>query len=517
MSSVMYEKKYYLIKRNKNIFERILKQVKDKHLSFDLRLELAELAAKMATYYPTGYFYSNILEKFFTEIAQDIDIDNYNISYQKNSCLHVITQAYNTGGHTRVVERWLDLFDKTTKQSVVLLAQKNNPIPATLIQNTEMRRGDFIVFEDNLSIIEKALKLRELAMEYDYIVLHTHMEDPIATIAFGTNKFTRPILFFNHADHLFWLGKTISDVVLNFRNNKSITKEYRHIYDAKLCTIPISANNSYLSKNDARKKLNIQKDDNIILLSASEHKFNAICNDSIADVLETILINNKKIKIILLGVSEEKIEFRSLKQMFPNNLILKPLVPFDEYKIFVASADLIIDSYPVGGGTALIDATNANVPYLFYQGLVGQTDVVVESKGLCISKQDLINKTLKIFEDEDFKNEILQNEKLMLEKYSNQKIWVKNLENIIDALPKSHSIRPIENKKAPCFINDYSVAVNVLLNVNDESFKHVPFKSFEIPYVFSFYKFKNKARTKKYILIKLLNIPIFKYRKKIKK
>lgn len=508
----MYEKKYSLIKRNKKLFEQILMQVKDKRLSSDLRLELAEFALRIATFCPTGYFYSNILEKFFVDIAQSVDIDNYDIKYQKGSCLHVMTLAYLHGGHTRVVERWLDLLDKTSKQSVVLLSQENNPIPETLIQNTKKRNGDFIVFEDNLSHIEKALKLRRLAMEYDYVVLHTHMEDPIASIAFGTEKFTRPVIFFNHADHLFWIGKTISDVVLNFRDNKSITKEYRHIKDAKKCTIPISANNVYPTKQDARMEVGIKNDEKIILISASDFKFNAICGDSIADVLDEILTRNNNLKIIILGASENKIEFKEIKQKYPNNLILKQVVPFDEYKTYLATADLVIDSYPCGGGTVLIDSINANVPYLCYQGLIGQTDVIVESRGLCISKQDLIEKTIRIFEDIEFRNNVLQNEKDILEKYSNKETWVKNLENIIIELPKTHTLRPIENTKAPCFINDYSVAINEMQNYNEEKYRAFN-KVFEIPFLFTFIKFKNKARTKKFIIFKLFNIPIIQYKK----
>ena len=121
----MYEKEYKKILKNKKYFEHILDLVNSNKISDDIKLQIAKYACKFATLCPTGYFYSNTLEKYFVDIAQNIHLD-LSKDYLKDSCLHVMTTAYTSGGHTRVVERWLKLFDRTSKQSVVLINQEKN-------------------------------------------------------------------------------------------------------------------------------------------------------------------------------------------------------------------------------------------------------------------------------------------------------------------------------------------------------------------------------------------------------
>lgn len=62
-------------------------------------------------------------------------------------------------------------------------------------------------------------------MGYEYIILHTHMEDAIAVVAFGTEDFMHPILFYNHTSYLFWIGKSITDLLLDLFKSDKITKK----------------------------------------------------------------------------------------------------------------------------------------------------------------------------------------------------------------------------------------------------------------------------------------------------
>ena len=66
----MYEKEYKKILKNKKYFEHILDLVNSNKISDDIKLQIAKYACKFATLCPTGYFYSNTLEKYFVDIAQ---------------------------------------------------------------------------------------------------------------------------------------------------------------------------------------------------------------------------------------------------------------------------------------------------------------------------------------------------------------------------------------------------------------------------------------------------------------
>lgn len=50
------------------------------------------------------------------------------------------------------------------------------------------------------------------------------MDDPTAVVAFGIEKFERPVIFYNHSAHLFWIGKSIADIVLDVVKDNEITK-----------------------------------------------------------------------------------------------------------------------------------------------------------------------------------------------------------------------------------------------------------------------------------------------------
>ena len=227
-----YDKYYSVIAKAKEKFISLLN--KTKYLkSFKEKNDGLLSLIEMAVYYNVGIWTSSYIEKFYTDYAQTLDIENYNVEFKPNSFLHVLTTGNVTGGHTRVVERWISNAPDNQIHSVVFLNPNKDNL-STLKRNTEEKNGECIYFDKSLSIEQKALKLRELGLKYEYIILHTHMEDVIPTIAFGTSKFTRPVLLYNHASHMFWIGKSIADLVLDIKKEDEVTSFKRnYIYKTR--------------------------------------------------------------------------------------------------------------------------------------------------------------------------------------------------------------------------------------------------------------------------------------------
>ena len=225
MIGYKYKKYYSTIKKDKEVFEFLLENIKNS-TSMEEKLGLADIASSYAVSYNTGYYTSSVIENVYIDYAKNINVDISNIQFKENSFLHVLTEGYNTGGHTRVVERWIQNAPSDQMHSVVVL-RPNDAKLEDLNKYTKEKNGEFIYYDNSWSLEEKALKLRQLGMHYQYIILHTHMDDPTATIAFGTEEFTRPILFYNHASHLFWLGKGITDLHLDLKEKDEVTEEYK--------------------------------------------------------------------------------------------------------------------------------------------------------------------------------------------------------------------------------------------------------------------------------------------------
>ena len=127
MARKEYKEYFSKVQIHQDNFKKMLDFL-EKSDNLNEKLEIAQEALLYATKSNTGYFTSSVLESFFIEYANQIDIDNYNIEHKPNSFLHVLTQGYNIGGHTRVVERWIDNAPANQTHSVVLL----NPNDAKL-------------------------------------------------------------------------------------------------------------------------------------------------------------------------------------------------------------------------------------------------------------------------------------------------------------------------------------------------------------------------------------------------
>ena len=447
-----FSKLYPLVENNKKEFDELIRIVNDTNINFDKRLKTAVAALKVATYQSTGYFYSNDLERFFINIAQTNDIEKYSSEFCPKTILHVLTQAYKAGGHTRVAERWVENLTPEYKSSVVLINQEKKEIPPLLIENVQKSNGNFIKLKSQ-SIIDKGLELRKLAMNYEYIVLHTHMEDPVATIAFGTQKFMRPILFFNHADHLFWIGRTIADVVLELKSN-SISRNYRNITDSIKCPIPASKKiTSQL--NQANILYSSSKDEQIILTSGSAFKYTPICAESIFDTFDRILWACPKAKMIVIGVTPKDKNWQHLIQKYKDRISLLGGLPFAEYQNWISKANVVLDSYPMGGGTALTDAINCGVPFVSLDNVLKQIDPVINSIGFCRTKEEFIEKTLKILAEPDYRQKVLANERACFEKENSPELWLTTVKQILKNTPKVHRLRDY-TKTSENFINDYS-------------------------------------------------------------
>ena len=249
-----YRKAYSAVLRDKKRFEWMLRGIENEQ-SLERKVQLAKVAASFAVHNNPGYFSSTVLEETFIEYAQQHDITSYNITYQKNSFLHVMTQAYVTGGHTRVVERWIDVSPETQIHSVIILNQKDVTVPKRLEEVIKNKNGTLTLFDKKLSDLNRALKLREIGLHYQYIILHVHMDDPTALIAFGTEKFTRPIIYYNHADHLFSLGGSIADKFADLRTITSITRTRKLIKEPYMLGVPMENKTmATITKDTARKK-----------------------------------------------------------------------------------------------------------------------------------------------------------------------------------------------------------------------------------------------------------------------
>ena len=456
-----YSKYYSKIEIQKYNFEKIIEKIK-KESSFENKLSYALYALNYAVYNNCGYYTSHFLENFFLEYAKKIKVDLSNIQYKKNTYLHVLTQGYNTGGHTRVAERWIKNAPKDENHSVVIL--KPNKENLDLLQNNvEEKNGKLIYFDKNLSVKKRALDLRKLAMEYEYVILHVDMDDPIAVVAFGVEEFKRPVLFYNHASHLFWIGKSVADLVLDIEFNDEVTRNKRKIDNAYFLGVPLNKISiSKTEKQEARKKLNLPVDKKIIVSSGHEMKYVAICDDFYGDIIEKII--DKDTYCYIVGVNKDNIEWNKLKEKSKGRIIPVGRVDyFDGYIDYLKACDLYLDSYPFCGGVACIEAISCGVGVLSLKSIYPQFDYLIRTSAYCDNKQDFIEKAKKMLYDKNFSDEILDEITKSLIEHQSLNVWKDKINELFKMVPKKHNVKELSFDEY-FEIDDLAVLCNTMLN-----------------------------------------------------
>lgn len=404
------------------------------------RINKAIEAACFASEHAVSVYSSEVLEQIFLKVAESHHAD-ISETFQKGTVLHVMTEAYTTGGHTRCVERWMELAGKAVRHSCVLLCQKKE-YPNRLKSAAEQSGGTFFVFDVSMPFLEKAMELRRMASSYEYVILHVHPADPTALVAFGTEEFRRPVIFFNHADHMFWLGVSVSDCVADLsRHGMERTLRKRKAARAFFLGIPQETQNTVIpDKEVARKKCGISSDAKVVFSSGSAAKYSPVGDSIFFDALEFLLKSDEHVLVVLIGTDIDKNKYViTLKRIFGARVaVLDSLDYQKEYLSWLACADLVLDSFPVGGGTAIIDAINAGKPVMTLNR--GQAEFLLVTRALCTSGNEFKEKSLKVLLSQEFALEIVQEQHQAMLNLASTGPWLDRVHKMIAALPEQHHV-----------------------------------------------------------------------------
>lgn len=461
-----YIDKYSIIYKNKRKFELLLKKIENED-NLGRKVNLAKKAIKFAINNGTGYYSSNVIENVFLEIARKYSIDSDENKPFANSFLHVMSETLETGGHTRVVERWISNSPPNQKHSLVTTWNNAQQIPQKLCTNIIEKEGMIYKLQDEMGDIEKGLELRKIAMQYEYIILHVHMNDIIPLIAFGTEEFTRPIIFFNHADHLFWVGISIADIVADLKNNGSkLTTSRRMAQRSFILGVPIDykleKNNN---RNEAKKSLGIPMNQKVILTVGSSLKYNPILDLSYINIALKILKIDNKIVCYAIGPSSKETYWKKAEKISNGRIRTLGSVSHDKLNDYYKASDIVVDSIPLGGGTACIDAISCGSPVLTLNNPFGQFDYLVESDAYCETENELLIKIKEMMSDEKvIENNIRSIKEKLLEGHS-RSIWEKNVKKLIDEMPISHTVYAFENDVKDSMIEENDLWITLVYSI----------------------------------------------------
>lgn len=359
-----------LIPQNFEAFRNLVAQARKYVQSgkYDMAAVYAEIAASYAMSQHCGLFVSPELEQLLGEIGRKtIPSDNY---YSKNissrgvtkNVLHVATAMHSIGGHSRMLWRWIRL-DTEHSHSLVLTRQAPEKIPKALREAVFNSGGKIHVLNQYVgSLIAWAKQLREIASAADMVVLHIHNFDVIPIIAFADKDKLPPIVFLDHADHLFWLGASVSDVVVSLRETgMKLARTRRGIETERSVMLPIvlEPTQRKLTHTDAKQRLNIPEDNILLLSIARAIKYKTIDGISFADAHVPLLKQYKKAILVIIGPGDSVDWSLAIHQTQGR---IRVLGETENTEVFYQAADIYVDSFPFISNTSLLEAGGYGIP-----------------------------------------------------------------------------------------------------------------------------------------------------------
>ncbi len=333
-------------------------------------LDYIYIAGLMAWQNHLGFWCDDELENLLLQIGMKIRDDN---SSKKNTGgskkitfigSNIMVKKGLCAGHCGVLKQWAELLGYDSQKQSLYITHCH-PYNTSRLK-IESLAG---VPAYNLSEHESYLKrIHDLINHInddapDDIFLFIDPNDVIAITALNALQNKPRIFFFNHADHLFWLGKSAANYFIEFRGKGAeYSKKYRNINESYI--IPLTA--SIKPKKSSLIEWKIKKNATI---SISIGRFNKVMADNgiyfrtIRELLERFP-NHYHIFVT------DPPSFDFIKEYLGDNEDIKERFiitgPYSDLSPFYGMADFLIDTFPESGSMVQIEAMSCKLPVVAY-------------------------------------------------------------------------------------------------------------------------------------------------------
>jgi len=399
-----------IILENNKYFKKSLEIVKtlyNKKLYEDC-INKIEKSAEFAWFNFSGYYRSNYLENILNKIGSEIIYSKDKIiSKSKNQdfeILHISSELSSTGGHSKLLFNWIDN-DTDSKHTIVSTRQTVNDLNNIIKNNIKSTESVnlFSVYSD--SKIDSAKELNQLLFKgYDLIILHTHPDDVIINLVLSNPNLEIPVYMVNHADHVFWLGASVIDVLLQIReSNIKVDTIRRQISQQFFLPIPI--------ENQEIK--NIDEDSEIINILSTGSYYKYLPNEEYNFLEEMFKIASRydNVKINIVGISSDS--DYALKYTH-DRIIYHGLLSHEMLNEIENKSDIYIEGFPMPSFTALLKPALKKIPFQLHYNASEVFSLFIDSENDYIiypkNVEDWRSNIYQLIEDKSYRCNVTENQ-----------------------------------------------------------------------------------------------------------
>jgi hypothetical protein len=334
---------------------------------------LCQLAGHYAWANHAGMFTSRACESLLRSLGSRNPVSERRPSTRIEHVLHVVTKAAAIGGHTRLVDRWIEL-DSRRRHSIAVTSGK--AVPGFLARSVRTREGSVISLAGKGdTLIDRARHLHELSCAFDTILLHTHPFDVVPCIA-GPPEASAPVALVNHADHVFWFGVSASDLFVNLRDSATaLNVQRRGIAAESNCVVPIPLveRDRAMGREEAKRALGLDRRHIVMITMASPYKYEPTAQSEFLEACAEGLREAPDAVLVCVGPRDEG-AWADLKKRCGGRVHPVGPQPFPE--MYLDAADIFLDSFPFSSITALLEAGARGTPILCYRPVRPGVDIL---------------------------------------------------------------------------------------------------------------------------------------------
>lgn len=295
-----------------------------------------------------------------------------------NRICHIVTRAWPVGGHTKLLVRWIRT-NAEMHHDVVLTDQMGWKVPKPLVEAVR-DSGGIITDVQRLqaSCSSRIAAIAVVAREADGVVLHIHPYDVMALAALTGLADAPPVLFMNHADHVFWIGASVADSYVHTRDIAVGLSTERRGIPSELCSVlPIPVDYSPVSaaeRSAARERLGLPGTATVALTIASGYKCAKIGTLDFARHHAELAKQHSNFLHLVIGQSENP---RWQRQTEASNNRLRAIAPTPAIIDYLRAADFYVDSYPLASVTSYLEAGAMGLPIVSFDPWRAQARVIL--------------------------------------------------------------------------------------------------------------------------------------------
>jgi len=356
-------------------------------------------------------------------------------SRHRGRIVHVMTEASVVEGHSRFTWRWIQ---RDHRRSDLVLTNQHGEVPEELLRSVAESGGQVYDLRGAYtSLNERAQALRRLMDTGDISVYHTDPYDTVAIAAAALPGVRAPIVLENHADHTYWLGLGIADIVTSNRAiGVRVCADLRGLplRRQRVLPTPIEPVLSPVDRQTTRAKLGISADAVVAICVATPYKLYPTFDMGFAELARNVLRAIPELTLLLAGPTATG-PWQELRDDFPGRFHVLGMVK--NAPTLFSVADIYLDAHPISSGTALLEASAAGLPTLALHRVDAYSDVwiteapVPDNDSYCATTLDeYIEKLRELVASPGLRHELSSTAKRHVLAVHTGEEWVESLEAV---------------------------------------------------------------------------------------